>query len=151
MKNRVEDNSALSPRSRRAGRHGLAARRRNARPAMLAKGAVGLMRNEVLPMKINEVVGLRAHYARESRERNLESSACGPIGRPVNRPTTLMAFKRESPPPAKLIRRSLDGAIPESGKFREVFGERLVRDSPSALPFSQRLATSRFGNPPRPA
>jgi hypothetical protein len=49
-------------------------------------------------MKIDEVVGLRTHCARESRKRNLESSACGPIGGPLNRPTTLMAFERESSP-----------------------------------------------------
>ena len=60
---------------------------------MLAQGAFGLMLNEVLPMKIKEVVELRAHCAREGRERNRESSACGPIGEPLNRPTTLMAFE----------------------------------------------------------
>src|ERR1700730_5921580 len=139
MKKRMEDNSALAPWSRRAGRHSLAARRRNAVPAMLAQGAVGLMLNEVLPMKINGVVGLRAHCSRDSRERNLDSSACGPIGGPLNRPTTLMAFEHESPPPANLIRRSLDGAIPESGKFREVSRERLVWDPSSARLFSQKL------------
>jgi hypothetical protein len=109
------------------------------------------MLNEVLPMKIKEVVGLGTDCARDSREPDLESSPRGPIGGPLNRPTTLMEFEHEFPPPANLVRRSLDGTILESEEVREVFMEHLVRDSSSVRPFSQRLATPQFGDSPRSA
>src|ERR1700736_4131275 len=98
----MEDNSALALWSQRAGRHGLAARRRIARPAKLAQGAVGLMLNEVLPMKINEVVGLRAHCARDSRERNLDSSARGPIRRAAQPPNLVDGVRARIPPASEL-------------------------------------------------